>query len=65
MLMKCKTCEEEFIPPIKNILRVLKLLFAKKKPEEENFEVASESEQNGDEYSERDEQNDDEEKQEI
>jgi len=54
-----------FLPPTKNNLSVLKLLFAKNKPEEENFEEASESEQNGDEYSERDEQNDDEEKQEI
>ena len=52
MLMKCKTCEREFIPPRKNISNCSKCIIfkkAKNKPEEESSKEESESEQNNDE----------------
>ena len=63
MLMKCKPCEKEFIPPRKNILICSMFFFKKgKNKSEENIKEASESEQNYEEESESDEQNEAEEK---
>ena len=63
MLRKCKTCENEFTPPRKNILNCCKCIIfskAKSKAEEGHITEESESEQNDDEESESDEQNDEE-----
>ena len=51
MLMKCKTCEKEFIPPRKNILNCSKCIIfkSKNKQEEGSIKEESESEQNHDE----------------
>ena len=66
MLMKCKTCAKEFIPPRKNRLNCFKCIIfikAKNQPEGASIKEESESEENKDsnEESESDEQNDDEE----
>ena len=63
MIMKCKTCELEFVPPRKNILNCSKwnvFIKAKNKPERLIKVASSESEQDDDEESESDEQNFDE-----
>ena len=63
MLMKCKICANEFIPPRKIFSIVLNVLCfekAKNKPEEESIKEETESEQNENEESESDEHNDDE-----
>ena len=64
MLMGCKTCSKEFIPPRKNVLNCSKCIIfkAKNQPEGASIKEESESEENDkeNEESESDEQNDDE-----
>ena len=58
MLMKCRSCAKEFIPPRKNILNHSKCITMKEQPSKKNQKVnknddeESESEQNDDEDSE-------------
>ena len=65
MLMKCKTCSKEFVPPRKNVLNCSKCIILKKakKQQEEASKEESDSEEHDkeNEESESDEQNDDEE----
>ena len=58
MLIKCKTCTTEFIPPRKNILNCFKCIL-KKQPDGAAIKEESEREQYDDEESES-EQNDEE-----
>ena len=61
MLVKCKTCAKEFIPPRKNILNCSKcVISSRKQPEGAASQQESESEPKDDEESES-AQNDDEE----